>query len=183
MNIGLNLSPALAQTQSAAGVQRTDINLPDARANKLTGPNGEGASVHVAISPQAHAALSIDMDSLAAKGYTHVGIDTDGQPGDEITIDVKPGAGVVTVTPDATGKQLEQVVPQNDMVDMLLKAMDDSSAKVKQAEKEPMALPGAGTAANALLSPTTPMNLANPVSPASPKVAVVLSAYNEKAGA
>jgi hypothetical protein len=96
---------------------QTDVVLPPAN----QGASG-GSSVEVSLSPQAASMLTIDMNSLAAKGYTEVNIDTDGRPGAEISIKVQPGAGTVAVGTQAIGADLRALLEnkQADFADLLL---------------------------------------------------------------
>ena len=136
----MNVNPAVAGA-NYGGYVSTDIVLPDARKAGLTGPEGQGASVEVSLSPQAAAMLTIDMDSLAAKGYSEVDIDTDGKPGAEISIKVQPGAGTVMVgaqgvagSDAASGLGASDQSAEDILLQILLKSDSDEDSQDKQAE-------------------------------------------------
>lgn len=114
---------AAGPTPSAS---RTDIVLPDARVNGTARP--EGASVQVSLSPQAATMLTIDMGSLAAKGYSRVDIDTDGRPGAEVSISVEASRGTVAVGTERTIGQLQEMTNPDkfdELVALLLRVLED----------------------------------------------------------
>lgn len=177
----------------------TSVNLPNAKDVGLTGPNGEGASVEVSISPQARAMLTVDMQSLAAKGYSKVDIDTDGKPGAEISIDlsnVKPGtAAVAVVTTDGVSQtasdlganasategvagnaQPGEISDEDKLTDLLLKYLEERNkaeqSLMKTASETP-ALPQ-GTE-------TVPATEAAPAAGPAPLVSIAVKAYSAMA--
>lgn len=66
------------------GTSSKSLDLPDL--NKLSGVTAEQRAAKVTLSGQALTRLSLDMRSLADKGYTSLEVDTDGVPGAEVTI-------------------------------------------------------------------------------------------------
>ena len=128
MNVGIFSGAGSAGAMSGA-YSRTDVVLPDAREAGLASETGRGASVEVSLSPQATSLLTIDMDSLAAKGYDEVNIDTDGQPGAEISIKVQPGAGQVAVGTESTLQELRELADGADAEGLLLQILLQASAE------------------------------------------------------
>lgn len=129
-------SSAGGASSTAPGASRTDIVLPDARANGSLPP--EGASVQVSLSPQAAAMLTIDMGSLAAKGYSRVDIDTDGRPGAEISVSVDASRGTVAVGTEQTLSQLRDMASPDkldELVALLLQVLED----LREAGEDPNA--------------------------------------------
>ena len=180
MNVGILTGASAASAPARQGVQ-ADIVLPDAKQAGLTSPNGTGACVEVSISPQASVLLTIDMDSLAKKGYTEVGIDTDGKPGAEISIKVQPGAGTVAIdTGGATAQATNGVTgTQRKMADYLLQLLLDSMGL-------PPTAPNAQApqlAADSETGPTTPERdpAELPSTPTSPLIQIALRTYNATA--
>ena len=142
MNVGIYTGAGALGSSSA--YNRADIVLPDARKAGLASPEGGGASVEVSLSPQAASMLTIDMDSLAAKGYSEVNIDTDGKPGAEISIKVQPGAGTVAVGTETTVGDLQALVEQanadNLLLQILLQGDNEKGEADEKAQDEPSAL-------------------------------------------
>lgn len=136
MNVGIYTGAGNFGSAPTGAYSQTSVVLPDARQAGLTGSNGKGAAVEVSISHQASTMLSIDMDSLAAKGYSQVDIDTDGKPGAEISIKVEPGAGQVAVGADGS-TQSTNGVSEDEALDTLLTILLSSKEDDQEDKKSP----------------------------------------------
>lgn len=136
MNVGIYAGAASASPTALGGYSQTSITLPDARQAGLTDSKGKGAAVEVSISPQASTMLAIDMNSLAAKGYSQVDIDTDGKPGAEISIKVEPGAGTVAVGTDGRVQASEDQADDEALNTLLTILLSNTDQKTEQKEED-----------------------------------------------